>query len=159
MSVPPAQARTGVNMTPDVASCLTRNAIDVSALTREVEAPRVGAISTFIGVVRSENREDGAPLTALEYTAHEPMALAEMRRLSEEIAAAHAISAVRAVHLLGTLTIGEASVAVVVSAPHRAAALAACREIIERLKADAPIFKREIWQDGMATWVNSLGDK
>jgi molybdopterin synthase catalytic subunit len=137
---------------------ITRLPIDVAALVREVEHARVGAVATFVGVVRAESRGDGTALAELEYTAHESMALAEMQRIAAEVAAAHAVNAVSAVHRLGNLKLGEASVAVVVSAPHRAAAFAACREVIEKLKADVPVFKREIWADGAGTWVHDVSD-
>jgi len=135
---------------------LVREPIDVAALVREVADATVGAVATFVGVVRRGIGPGGQPLVALEYTAYEPMALAEMERLAQEALRQYELHAVRVVHRLGRLNIGEASVAVVVSAPHRAAAFDACREIIERLKVQVPIFKREIWSGGAATWVNSI---
>lgn len=134
---------------------LVREPIDVAALVREVEHPGCGAIATFVGVVRAERRDD-AQLAALDYSAYEPMALSEMERIAAAAAAAHEIHAIRVVHRLGRMEIGEASVALVVSAPHRAAAFDACRAIIERLKVSVPIFKRECWSDESSTWVDPL---
>ncbi len=137
---------------------LTRDPLDIAAMTRAVESPQAGAVATFVGVVRAETRGGEAPaaLRALDYTAYDKMALAEMRRICEQTRAAHDIIAMRLAHRLGVLEIGAASVAVVVSAAHRAAAFDACRAAIERLKADVPIFKREIWEDGAATWVDGV---
>jgi len=135
---------------------LIREPIDVAELLSAVEHESIGAIATFVGVVRAETRADQRPLEALEYTAHERMAQAQMSSLAEAIAQAHGVSAYRLVHRLGTLCIGEASVAAIVSSPHRDAAFTACREMIERLKLHVPIFKREIWADGETTWVDGI---
>lgn len=142
-------------MEPAVAT-ITHAPIDTSALLRDVERADVGALALFVGVVRAERSEDGIELVGLDYSAYEPMARAELARAVTEVTSTHAISAARAVHRLGRLRIGEASVAVAVSAPHRAAAFAACREIIERVKADVPIFKRELWANGTTTWVDGI---
>ncbi|MFO0840451.1 MAG: molybdenum cofactor biosynthesis protein MoaE [Phycisphaerae bacterium] len=136
-----------------VDATLSHELIDVPAMTRQVEHSGIGAVASFVGVVRSETNSAGARLAALEYTAYEAMAVGEMRRIAEQTAARYAIHAARLAHRLGRLDIGTASVAVVVSAPHRAAAFDACREIIEELKRSVPIFKREIWAEGAATWV------
>lgn len=135
------------------AARLVRDPINVAALAREVEADSVGAIATFAGTVRAERRPDGAPLNALEYSAYEPMALAEMQRLCDAVSRDYALQRAVLVHRLGVLAVGEASVAVVVSAGHRGAALDACRALIEGLKAAVPIFKKELWQGGESSWV------
>lgn len=135
---------------------LTREPIDVPALLREVGHEQVGALAVFAGVVRAETGPDGRPLAALEYSAYEPMALRCMESLAAEATRRHGLHAVRIVHRLGELRIGEMSVAVVVSSAHRAAAMDACRELIERLKVDAPIFKRELWAGGQTSWVNAV---
>ncbi len=133
---------------------LVREPIDVAALVSAVETPAAGAIASFVGVVRSETAPDGRALAALEYTAYEPMALREMLRCCESAGASRSLLAVRLVHRLGVLRIGEVSVAAVVAAPHRAEAFDACRELIETLKASAPIFKKELWDSGRPTWVD-----
>lgn len=138
------------------AARLVRDPIDTVQLENEVRGARVGAVATFVGVVRTETRADGVLLRALEYTAYEPMAMRMMEQLAAEAAQQDDGCAVRLVHRLGTLHIGEASVAVVVGSPHRAAAFDVCRSLIERLKAEVPIFKREIWDDGGASWVNEV---
>lgn len=139
-----------------VAARLVREPIDPDALAAEVAHDGVGAFATFVGVVRAEKNAAGQALLALDYTAHEKMALSEMHRIGSEVADRFPIHAARIVHRLGTLRIGEASIAIIVASPHRAAAFDACREMIERIKADVPIFKRELWSGGEATWVNPV---
>lgn len=135
---------------------LTRAPIDLAALYAEVSDASCGAIASFVGIVRAERDASGHELEALEYEAYETMALGEMQRIAAEQCGSQGVWAVRVVHRLGRLTIGEASVAVVVSSEHRAAALAACREIMEQVKAGVPIFKREIWRDAPPTWVDPI---
>ena len=92
---------------------------------------------------------------ALEYDCYESMAIEVMARVGREIAAAHAIDRLAMVHRLGRLEVGETSVAIVVTAPHRKAAFAACQEAIDRLKKTAPIWKKEYFEDGL---VAETGD-
>ena len=132
---------------------LTNEPLDAAALTAEIERPESGALATFAGVVRGETSDAGQTLLALEYTAYESMALAEMQRIMDAAAAKYGLNGARLVHRLGTLSIGEASVIAVVSSGHRAEAFDACREMIEELKVRVPIFKREIWADGSRSWV------
>lgn len=141
---------------PLPAARLTRERIDLEHLVREIASAPVGAVATFLGVVRDESNSSGKPLVALEYSAYEPMAVVEMTRIVETVATSQSVHAARLVHRLGRLAIGEASVAAAVAAPHRAAAFDACRELIEQLKKTVPIFKKEIWADGAATWVNAI---
>jgi molybdopterin synthase catalytic subunit len=138
------------------AARLVREPIDVGALTREVENAGVGAIATFAGVVRYEIGTNGQPLRGLEYGAYDPMALSMMRELCESAAKKHKLHKALLVHRLGSLRIGDTSVAIVVSAPHREEAFDACREMIDGLKSEVPIFKKEIWQNGETSWVNGV---
>lgn len=138
---------------PAAAAWLTRDPIDLAALLRDVNCPTSGALASFLGVVRAETDTSGRALAALDYTAYEVMAGEQLERLAREALSEFGLDGVRLVHRLGRLSIGEASVAVVTSAAHRAAAFDACRALIERLKADVPIFKREIWTDGSHSWV------
>jgi len=132
---------------------LVRKPIDVAVLQTEASTPQAGAIVTFAGTVRTERDAAGRPLVALEYTAYEAMALREIEAIAHEARERHGVHAVRVVHRLGPLEPGEASVALVVSSAHRAEAFEACREIIEQLKARAPIFKRQHWAGGPPSWV------
>ena len=152
--IPPVSGGESPNL-PGSDARLVRGPIDFARLTLAAGHESNGAIATFLGVVRAE-QNSGKALRALEYTAHEEMARAEMLRIIGEVREKHAITAAVVEHRLGTLAIGDASIAIVVSSPHRAAAFDACRELIERIKQSVPIFKREIWDGGETTWVNPL---
>jgi molybdopterin synthase catalytic subunit len=127
---------------------LVREPIDVVSLA--ATTPRDGALCLFVGAVRDESR--GRAVLRLEYEAYEEMALALMEEVAAETARRFPVTDVRLVHRLGRLEIGEASVAVAVSSPHRAEAFAACRFAIDTLKARVPIWKKEHYADGEA-WL------
>lgn len=134
---------------------LTRQPIDTAWLRARVAQPQDGAVVLFEGIVR--NHSGGRRTLLLDYECYEPMAVREMARLGREIAARHAISRIAIVHRLGRLAIGEASVVVAVSAPHRQAAFEAALEAINRLKKEVPIWKKEHFEDG-ADWVEGEWD-
>lgn len=127
---------------------LTRETIDLAAI--QAAEPRDGALCVFAGVVRNESR--GRAVTHLEYEAYEEMALPLMREIEDETLRLFPISQIHMVHRLGRLDVGEASVAIAVSSPHRVEAFAACRHAIDALKARVPIWKKEFGPDG-AEWV------
>jgi len=131
---------------------LVREPIDVSSLGGAT--PPDGAVSLFVGVVRNENQ--GRPVVRLEYEAYEEMALPLMEEIAAETARRFPVTDVRLVHRLGRLEVGEASVVVAVSSPHRAEAFAACRFAIDSLKATVPIWKKEFYADGSA-WLDGPG--
>jgi molybdopterin synthase catalytic subunit len=131
---------------------LTREPIDAAALSAPSAAD--GAVCVFLGVVRNEN--GGRPVRYLEYEGYEEMALPLMQQIAAETQARWAVTDVRIVHRLGRLEIGEASVAVVVTAPHRGPAFEACRHAIDTLKATVPIWKKEFYEDG-AVWLEGPG--
>ena len=130
---------------------LVTEPIDASTLIRHVRAPEDGAIVTFDGFVRhqSHNRRT----LYLDYEAYEPMALAKMREIAAQLHQKYRIHRVAIVHRLGRLEIGETSVLIAVSAPHRAAAFDACRFAIDTLKRTVPIWKKEYFEDG-AVWAD-----
>jgi molybdopterin synthase catalytic subunit len=125
--------------------------IDPQALLRRVGGDGDGAVVLFLGTVR--DRTEGRPVAALEYEAYPSMAERVLRAIAEGAAAAYEVSAVAVEHRVGRLDVGETSVAVAVSAPHRDHAYRASREIMERLKREAPIWKRERYADGGAAWL------
>jgi molybdopterin synthase catalytic subunit len=131
---------------------LTREPLDLTAL--QGLSPTDGAWCLFVGVVRNEN--DGRTVSFLEYEAYPEMALGEMQRLEAEARSRWPLTDVRIAHRLGRLEIGEASVAVAVASPHRAEAFAACRFVIDTLKATVPIWKKEYGPDG-AVWMEGPG--
>ena len=131
---------------------LVREPIDLVAL--QATTPSDGALCLFVGVVRNENQ--GRVVLRLEYEAYEEMALPLMEEIAAETRSLYPVTDVRLVHRLGRLEIGEASVAVAVSSPHRAEAFAACRFAIDTLKAKVPIWKKEIYADG-SDWLDGHG--
>ena len=112
-----------------------------------------GAIVVMSGMVR--NNTEGKAVVALEYQAYEPMAVAVFKQISAEIRRQWAdVSHVVIHHRTGKLAVGEISVLVAVGCPHRSEAFAACKYAIDTLKHNAPIWKKEIWQDGSTSWVS-----
>lgn len=130
---------------------LVDKTIDADALIRHVRTGADGAIVTFDGCVR--NQSHGRSTLYLDYEAYESMALAKMREIAAEARAKFAIDRVAVAHRLGRLEIGETSVFIAVSAPHRAAAFDACRYAIDTLKRSVPIWKKEYFEDG-AVWAD-----
>jgi MoaE-MoaD fusion protein len=135
---------------------LTRDPIDSKHLASQLQRPEDGAVVVFEGVVR--NNTKGRPTLYLEYECYEPMALQQMTGIGNEIGEKFAIGQIGIVHRLGRLEIGEASVAVVATAPHRKAAFEATFEAINRLKREVPIWKKEFFADG-AVWVDGEWDE
>lgn len=134
---------------------LQSESIRVERLLEAVGAAQNGAVTLFLGTVRDHNR--GRRVLYLEYEAYAEMAEAEMARLAEEASSRFEITSVAVVHRTGRLEIGEASVAVAVSAPHRGAALDACRYVIDALKERVPIWKREVFEGG-EVWIEGGGE-
>ena len=131
---------------------LTREPIDVAGL--QAATPADGALCLFVGIVRGEN--GGRRVLRLEYEAYEEMALASMEQIAVEARERWPVTAVRMVHRLGLIDIGEASVAVAVASPHRGQAFDACRYVIDTLKKVVPIWKKEFYADG-AVWLEGPG--
>lgn len=129
--------------------------IAIDRLLAEVGDPDAGAIATFLGTTRRTNR--GRNVLKLEYEAYRDMAEAELRRIGDEAAKRWQICRVAIVHRVGEVPLGEASVAIAVSAPHRAEAIHACHFAIDRLKHVAPIWKKEYFEGG-EVWIGSLAD-
>ena len=125
---------------------LVREPIRTADLIAHVKAPQDGAVVVFDGIVR--NHSAGRATKYLEYEAYEPMALAKMREIGAEIRLKFSIHRLAMVHRLGRLEIGETSVLIAVSAPHRRAAFDACRFAIDTLKRTVPIWKKEYCADG-----------
>lgn len=126
------------------------SAIDVTRLVEVVSRGDTGAVVTFVGTTRDHNV--GRRVHRLEYEAYPEMAEREMERIAEEAKKRFAVSEVAIAHRIGTVEIGEASVAIAVSAAHRGAAFDACRFAIDRLKEIVPIWKKEIYEGG-EVWI------
>jgi molybdopterin synthase catalytic subunit len=132
---------------------LTADVLSVDSLTRTVldtAGGPVGAVATFVGLVRGENL--GRKVAFLEYEAYEALALKAFARIDEEARAARPSITLGLHHRTGRLEIGEASIAIVVASAHRSDAFAACRYAIERVKQIAPIWKHEHF-DGGEVWI------
>lgn len=129
---------------------LVRVPIPTNQIVARLKAPADGAVVVFDGIVRNNSR--GQSTLYLDYEAYEPMALRKMREIAEELRHGFPIHRIAFVHRLGRLEIGETSVLIAVSSPHRQAAFDACRLAIERLKHTVPIWKKEYFADG-AVWV------
>jgi molybdopterin synthase catalytic subunit len=130
--------------------------IDSCALLSEVAHTRNGATVLFVGTVRDTN--DGAPVSGLDYSSYAGMAERELASIVLETAERWDTSDIAVEHRIGTLGLGEASVAIAVAHQHRAQAYEASRYIIEELKKRLPIWKREHYVDGRSEWVNAEGE-
>jgi molybdopterin synthase catalytic subunit len=130
---------------------LTASPIDLPSLLLEAR-PSDGGLCLFVGVVRDQN--EGRPTTAIDYEAYGSMAEAEMGRLCEALASEFPRVRIRMQHRIGRLAVGEASVAILATSPHRSDAFAACRAAIDRLKTTVPIWKKEHHPDGSSDWVD-----
>jgi molybdopterin synthase catalytic subunit len=133
---------------------LTTGPVETGALARRVVPPECGATVTLDGYVRQVTR--GRRTLYLVYEAYAPMALSEMKRLGREAHTRFEIAHIGIVHRLGRLEIGETSVVISVSAPHRRAAFEACEWAIRELKRTVPIWKKEFYEDG-EVWVEGEG--
>jgi molybdopterin synthase catalytic subunit len=129
---------------------LTDEPLRVEPVVREVEADDAGAVATFVGTVRRRSR--GRDVVYLEYEAYEGMAEAEMERIARELEDRYDLCSIAIHHRTGRVEIGEASVVIAVSAPHRHDALAACKEAIDTLKGTVPLWKKEVYRDG-SEWI------
>lgn len=126
---------------------ITETPLDLSRLVELVADPGAGAVATFTGSTR--NSFQGKAVLYLEYEAYRPLAERTLRDLGTEIALRWpTITGVAIAHRVGRLEVGEPSVMVVVSAPHRREALDACEHGIERLKQTLPVWKKEVFEDG-----------
>jgi molybdopterin synthase catalytic subunit len=133
------------------AAIVTR-AIDPGELVAEVQSPEFGAISLFIGTVRDVN--DGRPVTALDYSAYVAMAESELAAILDEAEVNFGIGAIAIEHRIGSLALGDVSVAIASAHAHRRPAIECTRFVIEEIKSRVPIWKLEHYTDGARQWVD-----
>ena len=126
--------------------------LSVEEVRAAVSTPGAGAIALFAGTVRDQ--DGGQGVVRLSYSAH-PSATEELRRVAEKVAAEFGVLALAAVHRVGDLDIGDLAVVVAVSCPHRGEAFEACRQLIDTLKHEVPIWKHQRFADGSSEWVGS----
>lgn len=134
---------------------LTRSPISLDSLIAEVSSPARGGTCVFLGTVRNGPDERG--VTAIEYSAYEEMVEAEFGRLTGDARGRWPEARIAVRHRLGTIPAGEASIAIVAAAPHRAQAFEACRFVIEEVKRRIPVWKKELRMDGTEVWVDPSG--
>lgn len=137
-------------------SYLTDEPISIRDLATQVLRASDGAVVTFAGVVRDHH--EGKAVESIEYHAYRSMAEKEIAAVVRSVEAEHPDVRVGVVHRLGLLRVGETSIAIVCSSPHRADAFEACRKVIDRVKNTVPIWKKELGPDG-ASWVGWQGDQ
>jgi len=130
---------------------ITAEPIELAPLVSAVQAPDRGGVACFLGLVRDHH--EGRGVLRLEYSAYEPMAEAECRRIVAEVETRWRV-AVALRHRVGSLAIGDTAVAVAAASAHRDEAFAACRYVIEEAKRRVPIWKREFYADGTVAWVD-----
>ncbi|MBI5764981.1 MAG: molybdenum cofactor biosynthesis protein MoaE [Planctomycetes bacterium] len=131
---------------------LTREPLDAS-LAGMLKRYDAGALATFAGTVRAED-DCNRQLIALDYEAYEEMALSMMRCVRDRAIEKLGVLDVFIAHRLGRVKLGEASIVVGVVSAHRVASFDACRWIVDQVKIDVPIWKKDVWSDGSAEWVN-----
>jgi molybdopterin synthase catalytic subunit len=133
-------------------AAVVTGAIDPGALIAEVQSPEFGAISLFIGTVRDVN--DGRPVTALDYSAYVAMAESELAAILDEAEENFGIGAISIEHRIGSLALGDVSVAIAAAHAHRRPAIECTRFVIEEIKSRVPIWKLEHYTDGARQWVD-----
>ncbi|MBK1987070.1 molybdenum cofactor biosynthesis protein MoaE [Sphaerospermopsis aphanizomenoides BCCUSP55] len=132
---------------------ITLAPLSIEEIYTKADNPANGAVVVMSGMVR--NQTDGKAVVALEYQAYEPMALQIFYQIAADIRCNWTdVNRVAIYHRIGRLKIGEISVLVAVGCPHRSEAFAACQYAIDTLKHNAPIWKKEHWQDGSSSWVS-----
>lgn len=127
--------------------------IDAAAMIAFVTHQSAGGIDVFLGTTRFEMRADGVSLIALDYEAYPEMAVEQMKSLVGQAKERWPIARVAVLHRVGRVAVGEASVVIAVSCPHRGQAFEACRFLIDELKKSVTIWKREVWADESTSWV------
>lgn len=145
----------GVTVEPSGAAAirllaLRETELSVDEVLAAVSDPVAGGTVVFIGRVRDE--DDGRAVETLGYSAHPSIDVA-LREVAEHVAATHPVTALAAVHRVGDLVVGDLAVVVAASCPHRSEAFAACRALIDELKASVPIWKNQVFADGSQEWV------
>lgn len=129
---------------------LTVDPISIEAIASEVASPSCGARALFVGTVRDEN--DGRKVVAIDYTAYVSMAEIVLARIVAELESAAPGLRVALRHRLGRIAVGETSIVIAAASPRRDAAFAAVRQALERIKSEAPVWKRELYADGDVAW-------
>jgi len=126
--------------------------LDVGAHLAAVASPQAGAVATFVGTVRDHDPGADGDVVALDYTAH-PDAAEALASIVADLAAREGVLGLAVTHRVGHLVVGDVAIVACVSTAHRALAFEVCRDLVERVKAEVPIWKRQVLADGSHTWV------
>ena len=126
--------------------------LSVDEVLGAVAEPGAGGTCVFVGTVREQ--DGGRAVSGLDYTAH-PSVEETLRRVAAAVAEEHQVRAIAAVHRVGDLVVGDLAVVVAAAAPHRGTAFAACRQLIDDLKREVPVWKHQRFTDGGQEWVGS----
>jgi molybdopterin synthase catalytic subunit len=129
-------------------------ALDVARAVEFVSAPEAGGVAVFLGTTRAETHADGRELVALDYEAYWRMAVMQMQDLAMRARDRWPVVRLAILHRTGRVELGKPSVVIAVATPHRGEAFEACRWLIDTLKAEVPVWKKEVWADGSGTWVH-----
>lgn len=148
-----AEIRTETTTEPVRIARISTDPLDPTVVDRAVRGPHYGAVVLFTGVVR--DHDGGQAVSALEYSAH-PQAERFLHRCCVEVAVATGLP-VAAMHRVGDLVVGDLAIVTAVAAAHRAEAFDTCAMLVDRIKHDVPIWKRQLFADGMSEWVNACG--
>ena len=131
---------------------VVEQALDLQFHVEHVSDPRAGAVATFVGLVRDHDPSVEGRVVGLDYTAH-PDAQAVLERLASAAAESEDVIGIAVSHRVGHLAVGEAAIVAAVSTAHRAEAFDVCRALVETVKAELPVWKREVLEDGSHVWV------
>ena len=135
---------------------ISRTSLNLTEADQFVTDPNAGGVCIFSGNTRAEMSADGRELMALEYEAYVDMATRQLQELAARARQRWPILKLAILHRTGRVAVGEPSVVIAVSTGHRAEAFEACRFLIDELKRDVAIWKKEVWATGDATWVNAI---
>jgi molybdopterin synthase catalytic subunit len=135
---------------------VTSSPLDVASHLAAVSSPQAGAVAAFVGQVRDHDPDVPGTVIRLDYSAH-PDAEAVLRALAEEVAAEHGVLGLAVSHRTGTLAVGDVAIVACVATAHRDLAFRVCRELVERVKAELPVWKRQVAADGTHRWVGIDG--
>ncbi|WP_203580341.1 molybdenum cofactor biosynthesis protein MoaE [Microbacterium hibisci] len=136
-------------------AAISAEPLDLDAHLRAVDDAHMGAVTTFVGRVRDHDPDAATAVVALEYSAHPDAEQTLTRLAAAAIGATGALVAVS--HRVGTLGVGDAAVVIAVASAHRAEAFEVCRTLIETIKTDLPVWKKQVESDGTATWLGLGG--
>lgn len=133
-------------------TALQDTALDVGAHLAAVASAQAGAVATFVGTVRDHDPGADGEVVALDYTAH-PDAASVLDAIAADLAARDGVLGLAVSHRVGHLAVGDVAIVACVATAHRALAFDVCRDLVERVKAEVPIWKRQVLADGSHAWV------